>query len=69
MVAVHVRNAVVRARKLDPVTKQRVYILGKPEDHQKFDYAMSSVLAHEAVMDAIAAGALTTEPDSYVYVY
>lgn len=69
VVAVHVRNAVVRARKLDPVTKQRVYILGKPEDHQKFDYAMSSVLAHEAVMDAIAAGALTTEPDSYVYVY
>ncbi|WP_345750100.1 hypothetical protein [Microbacterium rhizophilus] len=52
----HVRNAIVRARKLDPLTKRRVYILGKPLEHQKIDYAMSSVLAHEAVMDAIAAG-------------
>lgn len=62
----HVRNAVIRSRGLDSVTKQRKYILGKPEDHQKIDYAMSSTLAHEAVMDAIAGGALETKTN-YVY--
>lgn len=66
-VTVHVRNAVMRAKKLDPLTKRRVYILGKPEDHQKFDYAMSSVLAHEAVMDAIAAGLAAEKQRNYVY--
>lgn len=67
-VAVHIRNAVVRAGGVDPVTKVRRYIIGKPEQHQKIDYAMSSVLAHEAVMDAIAGGALNDVPDTnYVY--
>lgn len=68
LVHTHVRNAVVRNRAMDPVTKKRKYIIGKPEEHQKIDYAMSSVLAHEAVMDAIAAGALTKKPaENYVY--
>lgn len=58
-VEVHFRNAIIRSRALNPLTKERQYILGKPEEHQKFDYAMSSTLAHEAVMDAIADGALT----------
>lgn len=66
-VSVHVRNAVIRSRGMDPLTKQRKYILGKPEDHQKIDYAMSSVLAHEAVMDAIASGALNDTKTNYVY--
>lgn len=65
-VEVHFRNAIVRSRALNPLTKERQYILGKPEEHQKFDYAMSSVLAHEAVMDAIADGALSTS-ENYVY--
>jgi hypothetical protein len=60
-------NAVVRARGLDKLTKRRVYILGKPTEHQKIDLAMSSVLAHEAVCDAIAAGANAEDPESYVY--
>lgn len=55
----HMRNAIVRSRALNPLTKQRQYILGKPAEHQKIDFAMSSTLAHEAVMDAIADGALT----------
>lgn len=65
-VETHIRNAVIRSRGLDAVTKQRKYIIGKPEDHQKIDYAMSSVLAHEAVMDAIAAGA-TKQTENYIY--
>lgn len=66
--SVHIRNAVIRARSLDPVSKQRRYILGKPEDHQKIDFAMSSVLAHEAVMDAIAAGSAHVEETSYAWI-
>jgi hypothetical protein len=66
-VQTHIRNAVVRSRAVNSLTKERQYILGKPEDHQKIDYAMSSVLAHDAVMDAIASGALDTKPDEYVY--
>lgn len=65
----HVRNAVIRSRGLDPVTRKRKYIIGKPEEHQKIDYAMSSVLAHEAVMDAIASGANAVEPDALAYVF
>lgn len=65
-VSMHVRNAIVRSRGMNPLTKERVYILGKPEEHQKFDYAMSSVLAHEAVMDAIAGGALE-QKQNFVY--
>lgn len=48
----HVGNAVMVAK-----TGGR-YVLGKPlgADHLKIDQAMSSVLAHEATMDAIASG-------------
>lgn len=68
VVATHLRNAVTRAGNVDPVTKIRKYTIGKPERHQKIDYAMSSVLAHEAVMDAIAGGALNAaEETNYVY--
>lgn len=66
LVAVHIRNAIIRARNVDPMTGTRQYIIGKPSEHQKIDYAMSSVLAHEAVMDAIAAGALE-QSEEYVY--
>jgi hypothetical protein len=62
----HLRNAVVRARAMNALTKERQYIIGKPEEHQKIDYAMSCVLAHEAVMDAIAAGAANTQ-DNFIY--
>lgn len=68
-VAVHMRNAVVRPRAVDVLTGRRQYILGKPHESsaQKIDYVMSSVLAHEAVGDAIAGGALEEEPDEYIY--
>lgn len=58
LVAIHMENAVVRARDMDPLTRVRRYILGKPmgEQHRKIDYAMSSVLAHEAAMDVLASG-------------
>lgn len=44
------------------------YILGKPSNHQKIDLAMTSVLAHEAKSDAVAAGAakITTRPRAIV---
>lgn len=45
----HVLNAIVRAR-----TGQR-YILGKPNEHQKIDQAMSAVLCFEAWSDALVA--------------
>lgn len=67
LVATHLRNAVVRAGNVDPVTKIRKYTIGKPEKHQKIDYAMSSVLAHEAVMDAIASGANKATETNYAY--
>lgn len=67
LVATHLRNAVIRAGNVDPVTKIRKYTIGKPEKHQKIDYAMSSVLAHEAVMDAIAGGATAVAAENYVY--
>lgn len=67
-VRAHIRNAVVRSRGYDPDTKKRKYILGKPAEHQKIDYTMSSVLAHEAVMDAIASGAKEAS-DSRVIVF
>lgn len=53
--ALHVANA----RKLARPGER--YILGKPSLHQKIDVAMSSVLAHEARCDAIAAGAKPTD--------
>lgn len=64
-VKTHLRNAIIRARNVDKVTQIRRYIIGKPADHQKIDLAMSSVLAHEARMDAVAAGGLT-EP-TYIW--
>ena len=45
----------------------RQYILGKPEEHQKIDYTMSSVLAHEATLDALAAGEQAQEDPLYIY--
>ena len=58
----HIRNAVERARGVatDPNgLRRQTYILGKANGTtQKIDLAMSSVLAHEAVSDAIAAGDL-----------
>ena len=57
----HVRNAIIRAR---PGQK---YIIGKPAEHQKIDQVMSSALAHEAVCDAIAAGANVPDITNYVY--
>lgn len=60
---IHMRNAIIRARNVDKLTGLRLYILGKPSDHQKFDKTMSAVLAHEATADAIAAGALTVETE------
>jgi hypothetical protein len=62
----HVENAVMVAK-----TMQR-YVLGKPHgaDHQKIDMAMSSDLAHEAAMDAIAAGEFAEETvDSRMFVF
>jgi len=58
----HLRNAVERSQ---PSMR---YILGKASDEQKIDLAMSSVLAHEAAMDAIADGANVDDPDEYVHV-
>lgn len=60
--AVHVRNAVESPR------QGGRYVLTKPSDHQKIDLAMCSVLAHEAVGDAIASGAMNGQTDSYAYV-
>ncbi|MWV50073.1 hypothetical protein GRS96_12415 [Rathayibacter sp. VKM Ac-2803] len=59
--AVHLANAIVRSRGLDKITGMQRYILGKPTEHQKIDLAQSGVLAHEAAMDAIAAGSTTAE--------
>lgn len=46
----HYANAIIRPR------ASQTYIIGKPTQAQKIDIAMSGVLAHEAVSDAIAAG-------------
>lgn len=48
--AAHVANARKAARGRD------MYLLEKPNRHQKIDAAMASVLAHEAAADARAAG-------------
>jgi hypothetical protein len=66
--AIHMRNAIIRSRNVDKVTGLRLYILGKPADHQKFDLAMSSVLAHEAAVDAVSDGA-SSAPESYAVYY
>lgn len=46
---IHILNAIVRAR-----TGQR-YILGKPNENQKIDQAMSSILCYEAWSDSLVA--------------
>jgi len=66
-VAEHARNAIVRARDVDKLSGRRQSILFKPNEHQKFDYLMSSVLAHEATADAIADGALTSNDSTLIY--
>ena len=62
----HAKHAIMRARAVDPLTRRRQYILGKAEDHLKFDYLMSDILAHEAAADAVAAGENTSE-ENYVF--
>lgn len=57
-VRTHMRNARIRPTTVDKTSGLKRYVIGKPfgEDHRKIDYAMSSVLAHEAAMDALASG-------------
>lgn len=57
-VATHIRNAVEVARNPYPS-----YLIFKASDTQKIDLAMSSVLAHEAAGDVIAAGYEPTQPE------
>lgn len=66
-VMAHLRNAIIRSRSVNPLTGQRRYILGKPSNHQKIDFAMSAVLAHEAAADAVAAGENRESEEDYVY--
>lgn len=61
--SIHVNNAIMRARPGDK------YILGKPSEHQKIDQAMSGTLAHEATMDAFAAGEFVDPADSRMFVF
>ena len=57
----HIGNAIMRAR-----TGQR-YILGKPNENQKIDMAMSSVLCAEAHSDALLNDEFSVADDEYVY--
>lgn len=50
------------ARKL---TRASRYVISKPNDHQKIDAAMASVLAHEAAADARATGWSTEPTETY----
>ncbi|RFA14566.1 hypothetical protein B7R21_06365 [Subtercola boreus] len=59
-VGTHIRNAVEVAR------SGQKYLIFKASETQKIDLAMSSVLAHEAAGDVIAAG-YTADEDEYVY--
>lgn len=64
----------------DPVVKQHAmnarkvakpgerFILAKPADHLKIDLAMADVLAHEAAADERAAGWVTEDTDSRMFV-
>ena len=47
------------------ITRGSRYLLSKPNDHQKIDAAMASVLAHEAAADARAAGWSTEPVETY----
>jgi hypothetical protein len=61
---IHVLNAIVRAR-----TGQR-YILGKPNENQKIDQAMSSILCFEAWSDALVAEEFVVdESDNRMFVF
>jgi hypothetical protein len=60
-VSVHIRNAVEMARNPYPT-----YLIFKASESQKIDLAMSSVLAHEAASDVIAAG-YSKDEEEYVY--
>lgn len=61
---IHVLNAIVRAR-----TGQR-YILGKPNENQKIDQAMSSILCYEAWSDALVAEDFAdVETDNRMFVF
>lgn len=53
------------ARKL---TRGGRYVIGKPNDHQKIDAAMASVLAHEAAADARSAG-WSTEDEPSIFMF
>ena len=60
----HILNAIVRAR-----TGQR-YIIGKPNENQKIDQAMSSILCFEAWSDALVAEEFANEePDNRMFVF
>ena len=48
------------ARKL---TRGSRYVIGKPNDHQKIDATMATVLAHEAAADVRAAGWIVAKPN------
>jgi phage terminase large subunit-like protein len=43
------------------------YVLDKASDPQKIDACVTSILAHEAAGDAVAAGLNRTRKKSYVY--
>lgn len=57
--SLHMANA----RKATRATR---YVLGKPNDHQKIDAAMATVLAHEAAADARAAG-WSSKPERSIF--
>jgi hypothetical protein len=57
----HVRNARKAAR------PARRYVLRKATHEQKIDLAVCSILAHEAAMDAVAAGVAKPPPKYYAY--
>lgn len=59
--SIHVRNARKAAR---PSNR---YVLRKASVKQKIDVAVTSVLAHEAAQDAIAAGQAAPPPTYYAY--
>lgn len=63
----HMRNAIIRSGAVDAVTKVRRYSIAKASEMQKIDIVMSSVLAHEARMDALAAGGEVEEQVSLVW--
>jgi phage terminase large subunit-like protein len=57
----HMRNARAAAR------PQGRYVLAKAAQDQKIDVAVTSILAHEAAMDAVAAGMAAPKRKSYYY--